>query len=72
MNHSLINSQIADQLITYQLGSPAHTNQNHWKIVRPEEVDSNWTIAVEHADAVHLGGVGVVLCHQQLGGVPEN
>jgi hypothetical protein len=42
MNHSLVNSQIADQLITYQLGSPAHANQNDWKIIRFEKIDSNW------------------------------
>jgi uncharacterized protein (DUF934 family) len=47
MNHSLVEGQISNQLITYQLGSPAHANQNHWKIVRPEEIDSNWTIADE-------------------------
>jgi len=47
MNHSLVNSQIADQLITYQLGSLAHANQNHWKIIRSEEIDSNWTIVDE-------------------------
>jgi len=47
MNHSLVNSHIADQLITYQLGSLAHANQNHWKIIRSEEIDSNWTIVDE-------------------------
>jgi len=51
MNHSLVNNQIADQLITYQLGSPAHANQNDWKIIRSEKIDPNWTIAGEHADA---------------------
>jgi uncharacterized protein (DUF934 family) len=51
MNHSLVNSQITDQLITYQLGSPAHTNQNDWKIIRSGGIDPNWTITDEHADA---------------------
>lgn len=51
MNHSLVNSQIADQLITYQLGSPAHANQNDWKIIRFEKIDSNWIVADEQADA---------------------
>ena len=51
MNHSLVNSQIADQLITYQLGSPAHANQNDWKIIRFEKIDSNWIVADEQVDA---------------------
>jgi len=51
MNHSLVNNQIADQLITYQLGSPAHANQNDWKIIRFEKIDSNWIVADEQADA---------------------
>ena len=51
MNHSLVNSQIADQLITYQLGSPAHANQNDWKIIRSEKIDPNWTIADEQVAA---------------------
>ena len=50
MNHSLANGQVADQLITYQLGFPAHANQNDWKIMRPEEIDSNWTIGDEQDD----------------------
>ena len=50
MKHSLANGQIADQLITYQLGFPAHANQNDWKIMRPEEIDPNWTIDDEQAD----------------------
>jgi uncharacterized protein (DUF934 family) len=44
MNHSLVNGQISDQLITYKLGFPAHANQNDWKIIRPEGIDPNWTI----------------------------
>jgi hypothetical protein len=50
MKHSLANGQIADQLITYQLGFPAHANQNDWKIMRPEKIDPNWTIDDEQAD----------------------
>jgi uncharacterized protein (DUF934 family) len=51
MKHSLANGQVADQLITYQLGFPAHANQNDWKIMRPEEIDPNWIIDDEQADA---------------------
>jgi uncharacterized protein (DUF934 family) len=50
MKHSLANGQVADQLITYQLGFPAHANQNDWKIMRLEEIDLNWTIDDEQTD----------------------
>jgi uncharacterized protein (DUF934 family) len=51
MNHYLANDQISDQLITYQLGFPAHANQNDWKIIRCEEIDPNWTIDDEQVTA---------------------
>lgn len=41
MNHSLINDQVSEKLITHKLDSLSHTNQNDWLVIRPDHLDPN-------------------------------